>query len=78
MKGRMTTGAPREGAALLAGLLRCGQCGRRFSVHYSGKYGAALYRCRGAKQREPIVTVDGLTLRRALNRAREVVSGSLA
>jgi DNA invertase Pin-like site-specific DNA recombinase len=52
MKGRMATGAPRDGAALLAGLLRCGRCGRKFSVHYSGKYGTALYRCRGANYRQ--------------------------
>jgi len=52
MKGRMTTGDPREGGALLAGLLRCGRCGRKFQVHYSGKYGTAHYRCRGANQRQ--------------------------
>src|SRR6266568_279069 len=52
MKGRMITGAPREGSALLAGLLRCGRCGRKFQVHYSGKLGTALYRCRGANYRQ--------------------------
>jgi DNA invertase Pin-like site-specific DNA recombinase len=28
-------GAPREGAALLKGLLHCGRCGRRMQVHYA-------------------------------------------
>jgi len=48
MKGRMVRGAPRQGGALLAGLLRCGRCGRKLHVHYSGKQGVALYRCRSA------------------------------
>ena len=30
-------GAPRQGASLLAGLLRCGRCGRRMAVRYSGR-----------------------------------------
>jgi excisionase family DNA binding protein len=32
-------GAAREGAALLQGLLRCGRCGRRMQVAYSGNTG---------------------------------------
>src|SRR5215207_2774006 len=32
-------GAVREGAALLQGLLRCGRCGRRMQVAYSGRDG---------------------------------------
>jgi DNA invertase Pin-like site-specific DNA recombinase len=32
-------GAAREGAALLQGLLRCGRCGRRMQVAYSGRGG---------------------------------------
>jgi excisionase family DNA binding protein len=32
-------GAAREGAALLQGILRCGRCGRRMNVAYSGKDG---------------------------------------
>jgi hypothetical protein len=31
-----TTGAPRQGAALLSGLVTCGQCGTRMHVSYSG------------------------------------------
>lgn len=40
-------GAVREGAALLQGLARCGHCGRRLSVHYSGRYAAPGYHCAG-------------------------------
>ena len=37
-----TRGAVRGGAALLAGLLRCGHCGRKLTVNYSGTRGAVL------------------------------------
>jgi len=40
--------AVRSGQALLAGLLRCGRCGRRLHVHYWGKSGmGARYLCTG-------------------------------
>jgi DNA invertase Pin-like site-specific DNA recombinase len=49
MKGAMVRGAVRRGESLIAGLLRCGQCGRRLHVHYSGHGGhVARYGCRGA------------------------------
>jgi excisionase family DNA binding protein len=32
-------GAPREGSALLQGLVRCGKCGRKMTVKYSGPNG---------------------------------------
>jgi DNA invertase Pin-like site-specific DNA recombinase len=35
-------GAAREGRALLQGILRCGRCGRRLSVRYSGPHGTAV------------------------------------
>ena len=38
-------GAPREGAALLGGLLRCGRCGRRMRVCYGGVKGQPWYDC---------------------------------
>jgi DNA invertase Pin-like site-specific DNA recombinase len=39
-------GAAREGAALLQGLLRCGRCGRRMQVAYSGADGRVpRYQC---------------------------------
>lgn len=49
MKGEMARGALRQGEALLAGLLRCGHCGRKLHVAYSGKDGnTCRYHCRGA------------------------------
>jgi len=49
MKGAMVRGPARNGGALLAGLLRCGHCGRKFHVAYSGSDGSCLrYACRGA------------------------------
>jgi DNA invertase Pin-like site-specific DNA recombinase len=42
-------GAIRRGEALLAGLLRCGHCGRKLHVAYSGKAGnTGRYHCRGS------------------------------
>jgi DNA invertase Pin-like site-specific DNA recombinase len=38
-------GAPRQGPSLLAGLLRCGRCGRRMIVRYSGAKGRHCYSC---------------------------------
>lgn len=43
-------GAVRRGDALLAGLLRCGHCGRKLHVAYSGKGGnTGRYHCRGSQ-----------------------------
>ncbi len=43
-------GAPKRGAALLAGLLRCGRCGRKLMVGYSGKNAAVpRYLCHRAR-----------------------------
>jgi hypothetical protein len=42
------SGAARTGAALLSGLLRCGPCGRKLQVVYSGNKGRVpRYICRG-------------------------------
>lgn len=38
-------GAPRQGPSLLAGLLRCGRCGRRMVVLYSGSNNHHAYTC---------------------------------
>ncbi len=41
-------GAAKGGTALLSGLLRCGRCGRKLRVRYSGRQGqVARYHCRG-------------------------------
>lgn len=47
-KNPMSRGALRRGEALLAGLLRCGHCGRKLHVSYSGVRGdVGRYHCRG-------------------------------
>lgn len=43
-------GAVRQGRALLAGLVRCGQCGRKLRVIYNSK-SSAIYHCDGAGPR---------------------------
>jgi excisionase family DNA binding protein len=49
MKGVLVRGPARNGGALLAGLLRCGHCGRKLHVAYSGSMGQCLrYDCKGA------------------------------
>jgi excisionase family DNA binding protein len=48
-KGLMVRGSVRRGETLLAGLLRCGHCGRKLHVAYGGPSGeAGRYHCRGA------------------------------
>ncbi len=48
-KGMMARGALRRGELLLGGLLRCGHCGRKLHVAYSGRNGnTGRYHCRGA------------------------------
>ena len=47
-KSFISRGSIRRGEALLAGLLRCGHCGRKLHVAYSGANGSAgRYHCRG-------------------------------
>lgn len=49
MKGRLVRGPARKGEALLAGLLRCGHCGRKLHVAYSGTHSSCRrYSCQGA------------------------------
>jgi excisionase family DNA binding protein len=49
MKGLMVKGAVRHGPSLIPGLLRCGHCGRRLHVGYSGsRYPLPRYSCHGA------------------------------
>ena len=42
-------GVPREGPSLLGGLIFCGRCGRRMSIHYSGRQRTLRYVCVNAK-----------------------------
>ena len=47
-KSFLSRGSVRRGEALLAGLLRCGHCGRKLHVAYSGENGSAgRYHCKG-------------------------------
>jgi excisionase family DNA binding protein len=49
-KSFQSRGSIRRGEALLAGLLRCGHCGRKLHVAYSGKNGnTGRYHCRGSQ-----------------------------
>ncbi len=48
MKGAMVKGSVRNGGGLLAGLLRCGRCGRKLKVLHNGQRGVARYVCNDA------------------------------
>lgn len=73
MKGLMSRGAPRKGASLLAGLLRCRRCGRRLHVTYSGPKGQVLrYGCRGAAVNhgaDSCISFGGMATDRAVEEA---------
>src|ERR1700758_3012564 len=45
MKGAMVPGSVRNGDALLAGLLRCGHCGRKLKVLHNARHGARYICC---------------------------------
>lgn len=49
MKGAMVKGSVREGGGVLAGLLRCGHCGRKLNVLHNNANGSARYVCRDAR-----------------------------
>lgn len=72
-RGLMARGAVRRGDALLAGLLRCGHCGRRVHVHYSGTKGYCVrYGCRGAHLNHgtrPCIAFGGLRVDDAVSDA---------
>ncbi len=60
---KRTRGAPRDGAALLQGIVWCGQCGRKMTVQYKGRNGyncRSLHREHGAPvcQRLPADPID--------------------
>jgi DNA invertase Pin-like site-specific DNA recombinase len=63
-KGSATVkGAVRRGELLLPGLLRCGHCGRKLHVSYSGKLGR--YNCYGARTNHGTarcISISGLSI----------------
>jgi excisionase family DNA binding protein len=66
----MSRGSVRRGEALLAGLLRCGHCGRKLHVAYSGAKGrAGRYHCRGGHLNhggDRCISFGGLRIDRAV------------
>jgi excisionase family DNA binding protein len=48
VKGAMVAGSVRNGGGILAGLLRCGHCGRKLKIHHNGLRGVARYICEEA------------------------------
>jgi DNA invertase Pin-like site-specific DNA recombinase len=74
-KSFMSRGSIRRGEALLAGLLRCGHCGRKLHVAYSGKNGnTGRYHCRGGSHNhggERCISFGGMRIDRAV--ASEII-----
>jgi DNA invertase Pin-like site-specific DNA recombinase len=68
-KGSATVkGAVRRGELLLAGILRCGHCGRKLHVSYSGKLGR--YSCYGARTNHGTarcISISGLSIDAAVS-----------
>lgn len=75
-RGAAHRGAVKRGPALLAGLLRCGCCGRKLNVNYSGSTGRVpRYVCSGSRVERgsaPCLSAGGLRLDEAV--ACEVLS----
>lgn len=67
MKGLMAKGAVRAGPSLVAGLLRCGRCGRRLQVTYSGA--VVRYVCRSQAAAGCGLACGGLRVEAAIERA---------
>jgi len=71
MKPKVSRSAARGGHSLLAGLLRCGRCGRMLHVGYSGTSGTVpRYFCRGAHinhGEERCLSVGGLRIDAAVS-----------
>jgi DNA invertase Pin-like site-specific DNA recombinase len=64
----MVKGAVRRGELLLPGLLRCGHCGRKLHVFYSGKLGR--YNCYGARTNHGTarcISIGGLSIDAAVS-----------
>lgn len=62
-------GAPREGSALLVGLVMCGRCGRRMRVQYGRDGKVQQYECKYSRRQlgqPPCQSVGALRLERAV------------
>jgi DNA invertase Pin-like site-specific DNA recombinase len=74
-KGLMVRGSVRRGETLLAGLLRCGHCGRKLHVAYGSSNGeAGRYHCKGSSINhggDPCISFGSLRVDEAVG--REVV-----
>jgi excisionase family DNA binding protein len=70
-KSFMSRGSVRRGEGLLAGLLRCGHCGRKLHVAYSGTHSTVgRYHCRGSQINhggDPCISFGGLRADRAVS-----------
>src|SRR5246500_4659303 len=68
MSSGLARGAARKGELLLPGLLRCGHCGRKLHVHYTGKIGR--YNCYGARTNHGAarcISISGLSIDAAIS-----------
>jgi len=73
-KSNMNRGSVRKGEALLAGLFRCGRCGRKMKVSYSGSGLLQRYVCRdqaASGTDESCISFGGLRVDRAV--AQEIL-----
>lgn len=70
VRGGTTKGAAKRGPGLLAGLLRCGRCGRKLSVAYSGHKGrVSRYACNGGRTdrgHAACLSLGGVNIERAV------------
>src|SRR5260370_19444616 len=68
MSSALARGAARKGELLLPGLLRCGKCGRKLHVHYSGTI--SRYNCYGARTNHGAarcISISGLSIDAAIS-----------
>ena len=76
--GYGSPGAPREGRALLQGLVRCGRCGRKLQVSYSGHSLTPRYRCTKAQAMYGTAICQSIAGRRIEEAVLDAVFAALA
>lgn len=75
--GEAVLGSPRRGKGLLAGLVRCGHCGRKMHVRYGGHHARSsavvYYLCRASQheavEKQVCSVFGGVTVERAITEA---------